>query len=435
MNEITTILACLHPLLDRSTYRQLSVISQSLLAMTGRVTMLGISRWAERGGSYRTVQRFFTKKICWPLLNLSIMKASFGNSSSVVLIAGDATTVTKSGKKTFGLGRFFSSIYSRPVPGVAFQSLSLLNVEKKKSWPILIEQILPESEREKSRPQKKKKKRGRGRPEGSKSTNRRDVELNTEMTQIQKMLRQLLELVGNTFHLAYFVYDGAFGNNAAVQMTRRVGLHLISKLRNDSALYFKWKGVYSGRGARRVYGDKVNYKKLPFSHLKSEKTESCICTRIYQFEARHKKFADTLNVVIINKSNVLTGKNAHVVLFGTALELEWEDIINYYRLRFQIEFNFRDAKQHWGLEDFMVVKKQAVLNAANLSLWMVNLSHAILEKSEEKSILDLTIRYHGIYYAKKILKILPGNTEPINIIQLIQKIPMPGRIHREKMPA
>ena len=144
MNEITTLLSCLHSLLDRSTYRQLLVVSQSLLAMTGRVTMLGISRWAEQGGSYRTVQRFFAKEICWPLLNLAIIKACFENSSSVVLVAGDATTVTKSGKKTFGLGKFFSSIYSRPVPGVAFQSLSLLNVENKKSWPILTEQILPE---------------------------------------------------------------------------------------------------------------------------------------------------------------------------------------------------------------------------------------------------------------------------------------------------
>jgi len=67
MNEITTILTCLHPpLLDTSTYRQLQVISQTLLVMTGRITMLGISRWAEgKGGSYRTIQRFFTKDIPW----------------------------------------------------------------------------------------------------------------------------------------------------------------------------------------------------------------------------------------------------------------------------------------------------------------------------------------------------------------------------------
>ena len=99
MNEITTISVRLHPLLDRSTYRQLPVISQSLPVMTGRVTMPGISRWAEPGGSYRTAQRFFTKDICWPSLNRSIAKASFGDSSGVVLLAGDATTVTESGKK------------------------------------------------------------------------------------------------------------------------------------------------------------------------------------------------------------------------------------------------------------------------------------------------------------------------------------------------
>ncbi|MCI5209320.1 MAG: hypothetical protein D3910_11125, partial [Candidatus Electrothrix sp. ATG2] len=42
--------------------------------------------------SYRTIQRFFAKDICWPSLNWSIMKASFGDSSGVVLVAGDATT-------------------------------------------------------------------------------------------------------------------------------------------------------------------------------------------------------------------------------------------------------------------------------------------------------------------------------------------------------
>jgi len=36
-----------------------------MLAMTRRVTMLGISRWSEKGGSYRTVQRFSHTVIPW----------------------------------------------------------------------------------------------------------------------------------------------------------------------------------------------------------------------------------------------------------------------------------------------------------------------------------------------------------------------------------
>ena len=39
--------------------RQLQIVVMAILAMTGRVTMLGISRWAGNGGSYRTIQRFF----------------------------------------------------------------------------------------------------------------------------------------------------------------------------------------------------------------------------------------------------------------------------------------------------------------------------------------------------------------------------------------
>ena len=436
MNEVITILTCLHPLLDTTTYRQLHVISQALLVMTGRITMLSISRWAGKGGSYRTVQRFFEKEIPWDSLNWAVVKVFLKKSSGVILIGGDATTVTKSGKHTFGLGKFFSSIYSRAVPGIAFQTLSLLDVEKRSSWPMLIEQIMPKTNQEKSPTTKKKNsKRGKGRPKGSKNKNHRNVELNAEMKQVQAMLNKLIKLIGDTIRPVYFVYDGAFGNNAAVQMTRQSGLHLISKLRNNSALYFKWNGVYSGKGRKPIYGDRVDYSNLPVTHLKSEETENYVRTRIYQLNVIHKKFADPLNVVINSKENLKTGKVAHVILFSSDLELEWEKIIDYYRLRFQIEFNFRDAKQHWGLEDFMVIKEQSVFNVANLSLWMVNVSQAMLATSDEKSILDLKARHHGLRYAQELFKILSENTKQINIVQLFEKIPVLGRIHGEKKAA
>ena len=62
-------------------------------------------------------------------------------------------------------------------------------------------------------------------------------------------------------------------------------------------------------------------------------------------------------------------------------------------LRFQIEFNFRDAKQFWGLEDFMNLSQTAVSNAANLAFFMVNLSHHLLADfrllNPDSGILDL----------------------------------------------
>ena len=434
MTEITTLLTCLHPLLDSTQYRQLIIITEILLAMTGRITMLSISRWAGKGGSYRTIQRFFMSTIKWDVLNWAIIKASL-STQGVILIAGDATTVTKSGKETHGLGRFFSSIYSRAVPGIAFQTLSLIDVNTRSSWPLLIEQMLPTVKQNKPDTSMKKAKRGKGRPKGSKNKNHRTVKLNAEMTQVKAMLKRLLKRIGENLQPIYFVYDGAFGNNAAVQMTRQVGLHLISKLRNNSALYFKYNGAYSGKGRRRIYGSKVDYDNLPEENLQSDTTKKQLRTRIYQLDVIHKKFSDPLNVVIIIKENQKTDKKARIILFSTDLELDWDKLVDYYRLRFQIEFNFRDAKQHWGLEDFMVIKEQTVFNAANLSFFMVNVSQALLATSENKSTLDLKARHHGLRYMQEVFKKLPENTKPINIRQLFKEIPVLGQIHVEKLAA
>src|SRR5437879_12303605 len=94
-------------------------------------------------------------------------------------------------------------------------------------------------------------------------------------------------------------------------------------------------------------------------------------------ELPHKEFTQPLNVVIIAKTNLRTQPRAPVILFSSDLALAYAPLVDYYGLRFQIEFNFRDAKQYWGLEDFMNVTPTGVTNAANLSLFMVKLAYRL----------------------------------------------------------
>ena len=96
----------------------------------------------------------------------------------------------------------------------------------------------------------------------------------------------------------------------------------------------------------------------------------------------HKLFADMLNIVIIIKMCPRTGKSARAVLYSSDLDLPWDKLKDYCKLRFQIEFNFRDAKQFRGLEDFMNTGKNGVYNAANLAVFMVNFSCALLNRPE-----------------------------------------------------
>ena len=73
MPDIVALLQCFQPFLTATTLRQFSKIIFAMLAMSGRVTMLGISRWAGQGGSYRTVQRFFYTVLPWATLVLGVL--------------------------------------------------------------------------------------------------------------------------------------------------------------------------------------------------------------------------------------------------------------------------------------------------------------------------------------------------------------------------
>jgi putative transposase len=75
------------------------------------MTMLGLSRWAGQGGSSRTVQRFFSTVIPWATLFWVFFRQHLYRTEDVYLLAGDAVVVTKAGKTTHGLERFFSRLY------------------------------------------------------------------------------------------------------------------------------------------------------------------------------------------------------------------------------------------------------------------------------------------------------------------------------------
>jgi putative transposase len=280
---------------------------------------------------------------------------------------------------------------------------------------------------------KPQEKRKRGRPKGSKNKNKTEVILTTELLRIQKMINSLFQLLGDFIPLTYLVLDGHFGNNNALQMARQVNLHIISKLRHDSALYIPYQNPDSNRRSRRKYGEKVDYHNIPQKYLCKSSIEDEIQTDIYQATLLHKEFAQAVNVVILVKTNLKTNARSHVILFSSDLDLFYEKIIDYYKLRFQIEFNFRDAKQFWGLEDFMNLSQTAVTNAVNLAFFMVNLSHHLLLDfrllNPDSGILDLKTHYRGFRYVREMLKMLPEIPEPILLTQIFAKLTSLGRIH------
>ena len=442
MSDILSVFSVLYPHLSTTPLRQLGRVVFGLLSMTGRVSMLNISRWTTEGGSYRTVQRFFNTVLPWSKLCWVFFRAHLFDPESVYILAGDESIVSKSGPSTYGLWRFFSSVHSKTIPGLAFLCLSLVSVKERRSYPLVMEQVvrgtpalaqkgLPAEPRDASETPPPKRKRGR--PKGSRNRNKTEVELSDTLKQIQTMVKALLARIQGLIPLRYLVLDGYFGHNSALQMSKQCGLHLISKLRSNTALYLPPMPPYAGRGRPRIYGQRFNPQQIDAKYRVSTQTHENITTEVYQAKLRHKKFPDPLNVVCILKTHLLTEKKSDVLLFSSDLALTPEKMIDYYRLRFQIEFNFRDAKQYWGLEDFMNLNKTPVNNAANLSMFMVNVSAKLLAplraEHAECSVLDLKARYRGVKYFRETLKILPQKPDPIVIDQITEHLGTIGAIH------
>jgi len=180
-------------------------------------------------------------------------------------------------------------------------------------------------------------------------------------------------------------------------------------------------------------------RQLATAYLKETSTDGPVRTDLYQGQFYNKEFAFALNVVILLKTNMVTQAHAHVILFSTDLDLAYTQIIKFYSLRFQIEFNFRDAKQFWGLEDFMNVKETAVTNAANLSFFMDNVSYALVQpfrqSQPEYSMLDLKAQYRGYRYASATIKMLPQKPDAILLADIFQHIAQLGAIHPVFQPS
>ncbi len=443
MYDILSVFSVLYPHLSTTSVRQFSRVVLGLLAMTGQVSMLNISRWTSEGGSYRTVQRFFNTLIPWGTVYWVFFSTYLLDRESTYILAGDETTVSKSGQSTYGLSRFFSSVYGKTIPSLAFLSLSLVSVKERRCYPLVMEQIvrgdtcglpsLPETSESPEETQKPVPRRNRGRPKGSRNRNKTEVRLSDTLKHLQTLIKALLRRIGDLIPVRYLVLDGYFGHNPALQMTQQCGLALISKLRSNTALYFPSTLPYTGRGRPRLYGQRFNPQQIDAKYRVSIETHENITTEVYQAKLRHKKFPEPLNVVCILKTHLLTEKKSHVLLFSSDLALEAEKMIDYYRLRFQIEFNFRDAKQYWGLEDFMNVKKTPVNNAANLSMFMVNVSAKLLAplrlEHAKCSVLDLKARYRGVKYLQETLKMLPQKPETIVIDNIAEHLGSIGVIH------
>lgn len=96
------------------------------------------------------------------------------------------------------------------------------------------------------------------------------------------------------------------------------------------------------------------------------------------------------------------------IIICTDTEMAEMTMCKYYGLRFQIEFLIRDAKQHTGLEDCMVIDEQKLHSHFNIAMTTVSIAKAAYHLSaptEQRgcfSMADIKMKYMNQLITKRI---------------------------------
>jgi putative transposase len=427
--DIIETLAVLNSQFSGTNLQTFATIVESILSLSGSVTTLSVSRMSEV--SYRTVQRFYAlKSLDWVVIRLLLFRTFIYDATHHYLLVGDETVEDKAGRHTHGVSRFYSSIYKQAINSVSFLAFSFVDVSTRKSSLIGCGQLIKEStkkpvvEKPTSSP-----KRSKGRPKGSKNQPKEPSSslsyqtLKTLLLLLQTQLGRLLPAL-QCFHL---VLDGFYGHEAYLLLALEHKLQIISKFKSTAHLQLPFQGTYSGSGRPKTKGEKVDLDQIPRVYWKQTQQEknSPLITHLYQLQAYTPKMTGKLlNVVILVHINTATNQQSRTILFTNDLTLTAGQVIDYYCLRFQIEFDFRDAKQFFGLSSFKNYKATQVTNAVNMAFTMTLISKILLEKYQTlcqcptMGVWELKTLFRVQKYVKSTLKC--HNLNPDDLLNNLQ---------------
>jgi putative transposase len=449
MLPIKELLICLQSSMSNANLKIFSSLVESFLCVRHQVTTRGLSRYSSY--SLRQIFRFLATPHNWLEMRMQLLRAGISpTGGDVHIVAGDETVEGKAGKHTYGLGEFYSSCAQKPIAGVNFFAMNLINTVTKSSYLLHVKQVVAtEEEKERTAEKKQKIKEGKQRtkegknlPRGAKKKvvtpaeddNKEALEATTatvkeqnskpkkeekqEKESLSSAFRVFKELFTETMDqlkialpqlkVTHLVADSAYASLSYLRIAEKKNLYFISKLRETTCLYL----TKVEKKEKISYEDKLDISAIEDKYLKKIEIKEGKTYKTYQLTSYNSSLAwIPLNIVIL----IVEDKEKRVstnVWFSNDMNITFETLLYYYQLRFQIEYHFRDAKQHFGLSDFKNYKQENLTNFVNLSFTMCLISEIVLQKYRQKhegikmSILDLKIIASTQHAARRIINYL-----------------------------
>ena len=310
-----------------------------ILSIKGRINFAQLGRFSPYCEQTHRIQ--FEKEFDFLTFNIDLAKRIVSNNCVLVL---DPCFIPKSGSKTYGKGKFWSGCDKAAKWGLDICGFAVVDVEKNNAFHLKAWQT-----------------------PGIGQRNNQEFNLLSHYASIITQNAQAFKGVS-----AYVVADAYFSKKPFVDIVLEAHLHLISRLRGDSVLMYNFYGKPTGKKGRpKKFEGRVIIDKPDTAYFEKEiyNEELTIYTAIVHSKAFKRNIK--LAIAVFSKA----GKEvARKLYFSTDLQQEGKQIAQYYRSRFQIEFLYRDAKQHTGLTDCQARSENKLDFHFNASLTAVNLA-------------------------------------------------------------
>jgi len=314
------------------------------LSVRGRYTFLGMARY----GTYceKSLRLHFEESFDFFKFNIQTCQSV---CSKEVVIVFDPSFIPKSGKHTANKGKFYSGTAGKVLPGLEIGGLSLADLTNNTAFSL---EAIPT-------------------PNAEKLT-ANDSKLVKHYVQIFLDRKAQLEKLSN-----YLVVDGWFTKiNFVTPILEQTALHIIGKFRKDARLQYLYQGLRTGkRGRPKKYDGKVNPKQIDKKHLTfCYEDDNVLIHHGVVWSASLKRKVKLSHGAFKDEKEELTKRFA--LYFSTDINLNGLQIYQMYKVRFQIEFVFRDAKQFTGLTRCQARSENKLNFHFNTSLSAVNIAKA-----------------------------------------------------------
>lgn len=340
----------------------LTELFEIIPCIRGRLNFTNMARYSNYNEV--TFRRHFSKFFDWLKFNYLIIHFAFLHEAEVVIGAIDCSYISKAGKRTFGLDKFWSGVAKRAKKGLEISLVCVINVSTGKAWSFDVRQT----------PSGLSSKEGTGQ----------------DYTRIDFYLEQLLDCFVQLPQILYYTADGYYSKKKVLDVITAQNKHLIGKLRPDANLrYILDRAENPDAHGNQKYDGKVNWKALNLDKwIYVGQDQKYPHLRLYTQVLYSPRFKRNLKVVFV--WNIKT--NGYAVLFSTDLTQDAQQIVTYYQLRFKIEFIFRDAKQFTGLTHCQARDEDKLDFHFNMSLAALNLYQFELIKSNSTLSMNSLIR-------------------------------------------